>query len=188
MRADAPNVRFHRRDIALGGASFLGALLLVLFWPGIPHVQQPIQYNHQKHLNLGLQCSDCHTLYANTPWAGLPKTETCAQCHQEASIGTAEEAKLLQFVKKSEPLPWKQVNQLPAHVYFSHQTHAVSAGIDCTTCHGDMKGRMAPPTKPFFVWKMDTCLVCSYLHIRQVSCLRCHEQRGATQDCDGCHR
>lgn len=175
MNENLPAVRSCRRDIALGGAGFLGAFLLVLLWPHAPHVQQPLQYNHQKHLSAGLECSNCHTLYATTPWAGLPTIETCAMCHQEPSTGSAEEAKVVEFVRKGETPPWRQVNQVPTHVYFSHQTHTGSAGMECATCHGDMTQRTTPPTAPFFAWKMDACL-------------DCHRQRSATQDCDGCHR
>ena len=175
MGTEAPETQGRRRDIALGGAGFLGAFLLILFWPRVPQVPQPIQYNHQKHLNAGLDCSTCHTLFATTPWAGLPTIETCAMCHQEASTGTAEESKVIQLVEKGEALRWRQVNQVPTHVYFSHQTHAVSAGIECATCHGDMQKRTAPPTEPFFAWTMDACLTC-------------HVQRRATVDCNGCHR
>jgi hypothetical protein len=175
MNEEAPEARSRRREIVLGGAGFLGAFLLILLWPRAPHVEQPLQYNHQKHLAAGLECSNCHTLYATTPWAGLPTIETCSMCHQEPSTGTAEEAQIVAFVKKGETPQWQQVNQLPAHVYFSHQTHAVSAAIECATCHGDMSKRSTPPTQPLFTWKM-------------AACLNCHAQRSATQDCDGCHR
>ena len=175
MSSDTPNAPNRRHGILIGGAGFLGAFLLVLIWPRTPHIVQPIQYNHQKHLNAGLECSNCHTLYSTSPFAGLPTIQTCAMCHAESSSGTPEETKIVELVKKNEPLVWKQVNQLPTHVYFSHQTHAVAGGIECATCHGDMQKRTAPPTAPFMVWKMNTCL-------------NCHAQRGATLDCDGCHR
>ena len=159
----------------MGGAGLLAAFLLVLLWPRAAHVQQPIQYNHQKHLAAGLECSNCHTLYATTPWAGLPTIDTCAMCHQEPSTGTPEEARVVQFVQKGETPPWQQVNQLPTHVYFSHQTHVAGARMECATCHGDMTQRATPPTQPFFTWTMDACL-------------SCHAQRRATEDCNGCHR
>ena len=175
MGAERSETDSRRLDLALGGAGFLGALLLTLFWPRGIRLEQPIPYNHQKHLSAGLECSNCHTLYANSPWAGLPTIETCALCHQEPSSGTAEESRIVEFVKKGETPRWKQVNQLPTHVYFSHQTHAVSAALDCATCHGEMKQRTAPPAEPWFAWNMNACITC-------------HAQRGATVDCDGCHR
>ncbi|OFW26990.1 MAG: hypothetical protein A3H27_04935 [Acidobacteria bacterium RIFCSPLOWO2_02_FULL_59_13] len=175
MKAEAPGPKSRHREIALGGAGFVGAFLITLLWPSGPGVEQPIQYNHQKHINAGLQCGDCHTLYPTSPWAGLPTTETCSACHQAALTESAEESKLIEFVEKGEPLPWKQINQLPTHVYFSHQTHAASAEIACATCHGEMQERTTPPTKPFFSWTMDACM-------------NCHQQQKATLDCNGCHR
>jgi cytochrome c7-like protein len=164
-----------RRGILIGGLSFLVAFAVVLLWPWPAHVVQPIQYNHQKHLNAGLECSNCHTLYSSSPFAGLPTIDACAMCHSEKSSGTPEEAKIVELVQKNQPLVWKQVNQLPTHVYFSHQTHAVAGGIACAVCHGDMQKRTTPPSAPLFTWKMNACL-------------NCHAQRGATVDCDGCHR
>ena len=173
--ADPEESNNRHPDLLLAGIGFLGALLLTLLWPRGAHVEQPIQYNHQVHLNAGLECSNCHTLYAETPWAGLPTIDTCSLCHSEASTGTAEEAKVVEYVQKEETPAWKQVNQLPTHVYFSHQTHAVAAGMDCAACHGEMQERAVPPSEPFFEWTMDACM-------------NCHEQRAATLDCNGCHR
>jgi hypothetical protein len=175
IMADPAETKRRHPDILLAGGGFLGALLLTLFWPRTVRVEQPIQYNHQKHLNAGLECFGCHTLYSETPWAGLPTVDTCALCHSESSTGTAEEAKIVEYVQKNETLSWRQVNQLPTHVYFSHQTHVVGTGIECATCHGEMKERTVPMPQPFFAWTMDACL-------------NCHMQRGATVDCDGCHR
>ena len=173
--ADPAEANSRHRDLLLGGAGFLGALLLTIFWPRSARVEQPILYNHQAHLSAGMECSNCHTLYSETPWAGLPTIDTCSLCHSEATTGTAEEAKVVEYVQKEETPPWQQVNQLPTHVYFSHQTHAVAAGIDCATCHGEMTDLTVPMTKPFFAWTMDACI-------------NCHAQRGATVDCNGCHR
>ena len=35
-------------------------------------------------------------------------------------------------------IEWVQVNRLPDFVYFDHSRH-VGAGVDCTTCHGDVR-------------------------------------------------
>ena len=173
--ADPAEANNRHRDLLLGGAGFLGALLLTLFWPRSARVEQPILYNHQAHLSAGMECSNCHTLYADTPWAGLPTIDTCSLCHSEVSTGTEEEAKVVGYVQKNETPPWQQVNQLPTHVYFSHQTHAVAAAIDCADCHGAMQARTVPMEQPFFAWTMDACI-------------QCHQQRAATVDCNGCHR
>ncbi len=159
----------------MGGAGFLGALILALLWPTPVTVEQPIRYNHQKHLALGLGCSDCHTLYSNSPWAGLPVMETCQMCHEEPVSESPEEEKLRALVSQGQPLRWTQVNQLATHIYFSHQTHAGTSEIACAVCHGAMEELTAPPSAPFFPWTMDACI-------------NCHEQQNATLDCNGCHR
>ena len=87
----------------------------------------------------------------------------------------AQITELREFAKQGQPLLWKQVNQLPTHLYFSHKTHAVSREIACASCHGPMEKATAPPSRPLFPWKMDACL-------------NCHQRQNATVDCTGCHR
>ncbi|MBI4459112.1 MAG: cytochrome c3 family protein [Acidobacteria bacterium] len=164
-----------RREIVLAGlvgvVFFVGALV----WPFAPSGPQPIQYNHQKHLQAGLECSTCHTLYENSAFAGLPQLDTCSTCHQEALTQSREESKLLEMIQQEKPLDWEQINKVPDHVYFSHKTHAVDREIGCATCHGEMKERTTPPTRPFIAWTMSNCI-------------NCHKQQNATVDCNGCHR
>ncbi len=167
--------KLDRRDAAWGGAGFLGALLIALVWPYSPAVRQPIRYNHEKHIAAGLQCADCHTLFSNSPWAGLPPLDGCMTCHEQPVSESREEAKVREFAKQAGTFHWNQVNRLPTHVYFSHQTHAVTRGISCFDCHGQMDKATAPPPRPFFAWTMEACM-------------NCHEQQNATLDCNGCHR
>lgn len=164
-----------RRDIVVAGVMFLVAFFVALVWPFTTVVEQPIQYNHRKHIEAGLECSTCHTLFENSAFAGLPPLDTCLTCHQEPLTESREEAKLRELAEQGKPLEWNQVNQVPDHVYFSHRTHAVDRKISCATCHGPMQERTSPPTKPFFSWTMNACI-------------NCHEQRNATLDCNGCHR
>ena len=168
--------RGHRRTQGiLAGAGFAVAFVLALFWPAGRQPTQPIRYNHEKHISAGLECTNCHTLAENSPWAGLPQLEFCLNCHQEPVGESPEEAKLREFAEQSRPLQWKQVNQLPTHVYFSHKTHVASREIACATCHGSMEKATSPPSKPLFAWTIDACL-------------DCHERQKATEDCNGCHR
>lgn len=167
--------RLRRNNVTLGGLGFLGAFFLALLWPTSPRVEQPIRYNHEKHLAAGLQCADCHTLYSSTAWASLPAAELCLTCHEQPLTESPEEAKMRELAQQGQALQWKQVNQLPTHVYFSHKTHAVSREIACAVCHGPMEKASTPPTRPFQTWTMDTCM-------------DCHQRQSATVDCNGCHR
>lgn len=164
-----------QRNRLLAGIAFVVAFLLALIWPFTPSIEQPIRYNHQKHVAAGLECSNCHTLYESSAWAGLPTADTCASCHAEPVTDSPEEAKLVQILSEGKPIEWKQVNRVPNHVYFSHRTHTIAGEIECATCHGKMNERTTPPPAPFFEWSMDNCI-------------NCHEERNASVDCNACHR
>ena len=44
--------------------------------------EQPIAFNHQKHVEeLELECSTCHAFPENDLFSGLPTAEDCAMCH-----------------------------------------------------------------------------------------------------------
>jgi len=159
----------------IGTGGFLLAFVLALLWPARPTVTQPIQFNHRKHIDAGLQCEMCHERVSSSPWAGLPQVDLCITCHEQPITESREEAKIRDFAQRKEAVPWKQVNQLPTHVYFSHRTHAASKQIACAVCHGDMEKASAPPSAPLFKWTM-------------TACLNCHKKQHATEDCDGCHR
>jgi hypothetical protein len=64
--------------------------------------------------------------------------------------------------ESQKPIEWIRVHKLADYVFFSHAQHVSAGGIDCQTCHGDVK-------------KMDV--------IRQVSdlsmgwCINCHRTR-----------
>jgi menaquinone reductase, multiheme cytochrome c subunit len=167
------NVR--QRGLVLGAAGFLFAFLVAVLWPARAAVTQPIRFNHSKHIAVGLQCSNCHVHFENSAFAGLPEIDVCMTCHAQPMTQSPEEEKIREFAKQNLPIPWRQVNELPKHVYFSHLTHAVSKGINCAVCHGAMDKATVPPQAPLMTWKMDTCLAC-------------HKKLNANQDCDGCHR
>ena len=167
------NVR--QQGLVLGAVGFLLALLVAVLWPARAAVTQPIRFNHSKHIAVGLQCNNCHLHFENSPFAGLPEIDVCMTCHAQPMTQSAEEEKIRTFAKQNQPIPWRQVNELPRHVYFSHRTHAVSMELACTVCHGAMDKATVPPGAPLMAWKMDTCLAC-------------HKKSNAIQDCDGCHR
>jgi hypothetical protein len=97
---------------------------------------QPVPYSHALHAGaLGLDCRYCHDTVERAPFAALPATETCMNCH--ATVG--KDRPTLDLVRKSfetgEPVRWQNVHMLPDYAYFSHEAH-VGAGVGCATCHG----------------------------------------------------
>jgi hypothetical protein len=138
--------------------------------------QQPIPFNHEIMVQLGIGCLFCHTDARRSPAAGMPSVEKCMGCHQVVDTTNPAIQQVKAYWDKQEPIPWVRVNTLPRFVYFSHQVHVVTAGLNCENCHGDV-GHMTvaqPVVKMDMGW-----------------CLRCHEkQPNAPQlkDCVVCHQ
>jgi hypothetical protein len=142
---------------------------------------QPIQFRHDIHVNLGVQCLYCHpgALRGSSP--GLPTQNKCWGCHQQiAKTRTSERlAVLVDYVENNKPIQWIPVAQVPDFVHFNHRPH-VAAGLNCEDCHGDMsKIEIAEnPQVMNMGW-----------------CLNCHKERAGDDeeklikltDCGTCH-
>ena len=136
---------------------------------------QPIRYSHRLHIEQGLECTDCHTGAETEAFATIPDIETCLGCHEQAVTDSREEEKIRELARAGSGIPWIQVYEVPDHVYFSHARHVAIAELACEECHGEVKTREAPFTKPLVELSMDFCL-------------DCHRERGASEDCIACHR
>ena len=141
---------FHRSTNTISRATIYGAAFLVaaLLWavlelqrsPYITYAKvvrpQPVPFSHQHHVGgLGIDCRYCHTSVEKSPFAGIPPTKTCMNCHSQIWTG----APLLEPVRESfrtgKSLVWTRVNDLPDFVYFDHSIH-INKGVGCNTCHG----------------------------------------------------
>ena len=136
---------------------------------------QPIAFNHAKHVENGMTCTDCHAGAESQARATLPTLATCMSCHESALTPSVEEEKIRRLAAAGKELAWTQLTRMPAHVYFSHRRHVQLAKLECAMCHGPMEKATAPPRRPFGRLTMDACI-------------ECHEQRGARTDCNDCHR
>jgi hypothetical protein len=135
--------------------------------------QQPIAYSHQKHIALGLQCLDCHSMADIGPAATLPSVSKCMLCHTMAAADKPEVKKIAAYAAKGIEIPWVRVYGFEPHAFvrFNHAAH-IHAKVDCATCHGDMT-------------KVDTAQ--KLVNHDMGTCLSCHRQKGAPQDCATCH-
>jgi c(7)-type cytochrome triheme protein len=137
--------------------------------------EQPLEFNHQAMVQLGIDCLFCHTDATRSIAAGMPSEQKCIGCHNAVDTDKPEIQKLAGYWQRQEPLAWVRVNALPRFVYFSHQVH-IASGLNCERCHGNV-GKMAiavPVVKMNMGW-----------------CLSCHkEQPNAAQleDCIVCHQ
>ena len=153
---------------ALGGTAYMGAQ-----YAASPP-RQPIAFNHAKHIENGLGCTDCHAGAQNQAKATLPTIDTCLTCHQTPLSSSPEEAKIRSLAAAGQDLQWVQLTQLPPHVFFSHRRHVTSGGLACAECHGPVEKSTVPLARPFRVLTMTTCL-------------DCHQQHGVNSDCNDCH-
>lgn len=138
--------------------------------------EQPIPFNHEVMVQLGINCLFCHTEARRSSLAGIPSVEKCMGCHKVIATDSPAIKQLTDYWERQEPIPWVRVNRLPRFVYFSHQVHVVVAALNCEQCHGDV-GHMAearPVVKMNMGW-----------------CLDCHEKQPNAQqlmDCFICHK
>ena len=134
---------------------------------------QPIAYSHKQHVALGLHCIDCHSSADISAAATIPSVTKCMLCHSKLGADKPEIQKLAAFSKKGIEVPWQRVYGFApeALVKFQHAPH-FRARIDCTRCHGDMT--QAATAEPLVKHTMGTCLTC-------------HRQNKASEDCATCH-
>jgi len=151
---------------------------------------QPIAYSHMLHAGtLEIQCEYCHANARRSIHAGVPSTETCMNCHKMVDpTGRPELKKLKGYWDRQEPIPWVKVHDLPDFVYFSHKRH-VKAGVDCTECHGDVKGTLTvgQRVKPL---NMGWCLTCHKTHpsVDEHYGAQAELRRSELKDCYTCHK
>jgi hypothetical protein len=135
--------------------------------------QQPIAFPHNTHMKLGLQCTDCHIGADIHDTAGIPSVRKCMLCHAKLAREKPEVQKVIAYANKNIEIPWVRVYGFSpeAHVKFRHAPH-YQAGVPCARCHGDMtKATVAEST---VTHNMGTCLTC-------------HRQMHASEDCAACH-
>ncbi len=158
------------------------AVLSVGVW-GIAQTQtappQPIQFPHNLHVGLGIQCLYCHPGALRGPSPGLPTETKCWGCHQQLAIQGTELPKLAAFVQNNEPIPWVPVAELPEFVHFVHRPH-IAAGLNCETCHGDVS-KLTVYRNPQ-VMNMGWCLNCHRQRTQNDPVLR-----AKLTDCGTCH-
>ena len=153
-----------------------GFFLLFLFFSSVfgSKTEQPISFNHKKHVEQGLECDSCHPYFKTQTFSGMPSIATCMECHKEAITKSPEEEKIRQFQKRTEEIPWKHIYSEPDHVFFSHRRHVVLGKLDCRNCHGGIRESERPPSKPWVRMTMNWCMGCHTKNKVINDCLACH--------------
>ncbi len=94
-------------------------------------------------------------------------------CHAKIAAAKPEIKKLAAFAGSKREIPWQRVYGFPREslVKFQHAPH-FRAKIECAACHGDMT--QATTADRLVKHSMGTCL-------------SCHRQYKASEDCAACH-
>jgi hypothetical protein len=163
---------FHRSANTLSKLSLFGVLALVggLLTLAIvlgrssyvtranEYVVQPIQFSHMHHVtDDGIDCRYCHTSVETSPFAGIPPTKTCMNCHSQLFNTEPILEPVRASFREDTPLRWVRVHDLPDFVYFNHSIH-VKKGVGCETCHGRID--QMPLTLQARSLQMEWCLEC----------------------------
>ena len=152
---------------------FFVAIWLGAFCVITAMAQQPVAFPHNTHMRAGMDCIDCHSGADVRDAAGIPSVRKCMLCHAKLAKDKPEVQKAIEYANRNVEIPWVRVYSFSpdAHVKFRHEPH-YQAGIACATCHGDLsKSTVAERT----------------VHHTMGSCLTCHRQMSATEDCAACH-
>ena len=146
-------------------------ILIVCAWAAT--AGQPIAYSHRQHIAMGLQCLDCHSSADTGAAATIPSVRKCMLCHTKLGTDKPEIKKLAAYAASGREVPWQRVYGFSreAMVKFQHAPHA-RANIGCAVCHGDMT--KVDAAEPLVKHTMGTCL-------------SCHRQYKASEDCATCH-
>jgi cytochrome c7-like protein len=151
----------------------IGLVLFVLMVAPALRAEQPIAYSHKIHIEHGLQCLDCHSGADTGARATIPSVSKCMLCHAKIAVEKPEVKKIAAFAAARREIPWERVYGFDpgALVKFRHAPH-IRAGVQCARCHGDMT--QAATAQPLVKHNMGTCL-------------SCHRQNHASEDCATCH-
>ena len=163
---------------------FIGAL--VVGWIVFPDLLyskklQPINFSHVAHQSE--DCESCHALRADGTYSGIPKIDRCKECHESAQGSSESEARLISdYIEKNREVPWKVYTWQPDNVYFSHAPHK-GQGLECTRCHRDVsKEEKVPPYRENLITGY------SISTMKMVECEKCHAEKGASNNCEICHK
>ncbi|MBW2195068.1 MAG: cytochrome C [Deltaproteobacteria bacterium] len=186
-------------------AFFAGFLVfLCIGWGIFPKIlysekQQPIDFNHQLHVDEMGDCEACHYFREDGSFSGIPKSENCIECHESAMGEHPEEAKLIdQYIEPGKEIPWLSYARQPDCVFFSHAAHVRMAGLDCMTCHGPIGesehtrpyqyNRLTKYSRDIWGWNIAGIKTNTWDRMKMDDCAECHEENGTNQACFVCHK
>ena len=163
--------------------------------------EQPFNFDHELHVGETGDCETCHYYREDGSFSGIPKLDSCTECHADEALGDTEDEAIFmdEYVAKEKEVPWLVYARQPDCVFFSHAAHTEAAGMDCKSCHGPIgestssrpyeENRITGYSRDIWgknIWgikknswdrmKMDDCAVCHKKETgHQGYCFQCHK-------------
>ena len=162
--------------------------------------QQPIDFNHQLHVNEMGECEGCHYFREDGSFSGIPKLATCLECHEEPLGTHPEELKFYsEYVEPGKEVPWLVYARQPQCVFFSHAAHVVMGEMECETCHGPVGesihtrpyqyNRLTLYSRDVWGWNIAGLKKHTWDRMKMDDCAECHEEMtGFKGSCFQCHK
>jgi len=136
-------------------------------------MDRPLEFSHSKHLEQGLECSDCHAAYEDQDEARPLTAAQCALCHEEMDQGKPPGRTVASLFVDGR-YAGTRTRPISDDVIFSHSTH-VSSGLACSVCHQGIERSEQ---------------VDDSLSVGMDTCVSCHERAGMPpkEQCSVCHK
>ncbi len=166
MRASTFDRRRARKSAAL---AVLATFALAGCFAALRVELQERSFDHSHHVKRGLECIDYHAEAKTSRRPGMPKNETCTDCH-----GETDEPSVAAIVSAYLARP-ADAKHAPSPIYgdvkFDHSKHAAK-GLECAACHEGATTQALPnPAGP----------------MRMAACVSCHKEKSGPLDCRSCH-
>ncbi len=164
---------------------------------------QPFNFDHKLHTYEAGDCDACHFLREDGSYSGIPKLETCMECHPDtAPLGVTEDEAVFveEYLAKGKEIPWFVYAKQPDCVFFSHAAHTdASAGMDCIDCHGHIgestslrpyeENRITGYSRDIWGQNIFGIKKNSWDRMKMDDCAKCHkEETGHQGYCFQCHK
>ncbi|MFH2058094.1 MAG: menaquinone reductase multiheme cytochrome c subunit QrcA [Pseudomonadota bacterium] len=164
--------------------------------------EQPFNFNHKLHVGEVGDCETCHAYREDGTYAGIPKLETCTECHGEDPLGDTEDEAVFvkEYVSKDKQVPWLIYSRQPDCVFFSHAAHTKGENpMDCVTCHGPIgestslkpyeENRITGYSRDIWGQSIWGIKKHSWDRMKMDDCAKCHKQETGHQGyCFQCHK
>src|SRR5438093_223892 len=71
---------------------------------------QAVPFSHKHHVSgLGIDCRYCHTSVETSPFAGLPPTRTCMNCHAQIWVNSPMLETVRDSLRSGKSIVWNRV-------------------------------------------------------------------------------